>query len=420
MNKIIENIGWLLIGQIFRLSVGLVVLIWLARYLGPSQFGLYNYAVAFAAVFGALSSLGLDTILVRELVKHPEKTDVLLGSAIWLKLAGSLSCFFISMVIISFIRPHDALTLCLVGIVSAGFFFQSINVIDLYFQSKVQSKYTVIATNGAFLIISLIKLCLIWGRASLIAFAIAGLAETILCGAFLIIAFRSNNLLIRNWRFSCKTARTLLADSWPLVLSSVAIMIYMRIDQVMIGQMLGDKEVGIYAAAVRVCEAWYFIPAVIVSSVFPAIIDAKNKQNGLYRKKLKKLYTLVIWIGIAFALAITIVRSWLVTIVYGPAYEKAAEVLAVYVWNGILAGLSVAGGRWYIIENFTILAFKRNVYGAIINIILNIYFIKEFGIVGAAVATVLSYATASFVMDYFNPLTREQFYLKLKAVFFLP
>ena len=268
----LSNTGWLLADKILRMSVGLFVWVWIARSLGPEQFGLWNFVTAFTALFCAFATLGLDGIVVRELVKNPERQNDLLGSAFVLKFIGGVISLLIALLAISLVRSGETLTLWLVGLSAAGFIFQSVNVIDFYFQAKVQSRYTVYAASGAFVLMTLVKIFLLLTSAPLIAFAWAGLGEIALTAIFLLVAYRFNHHNMREWRYDGRVARELLRASWPLILSGLAIMIYMRIDQIMIGQMLGDKEVGLYSAAVRISEVWYFIPMAIVSSVFPAII----------------------------------------------------------------------------------------------------------------------------------------------------
>jgi PST family polysaccharide transporter len=402
--------------KILRMGVGLFVGVWIARYLGPEQFGLWNFALAFTALFAAFATLGLDAIVVRELVKNPERQNELLGSAFALKLIGGAITLLIALLAISLVRSGETLTLWLVGLSAAGFIFQSVNVIDFYFQAKVQSRYTVYAANGAFVLMTLVKIYLLLTSAPLIAFAWAGLGEIALTAIFLLAAYRFNHHNMREWRYDGRVARELLRDSWPLILSSIAIMIYMRIDQIMIGQMLGDKEVGLYSAAVRISEVWYFIPMAIVSSVFPAIIDAKKKCEALYYQRLQKLYNLLAILALAVAIPMTFLADWVMELLFGREYFLAGPVLSISIWCGLFASLSVASGKWFINEGYTKLALKRNLYGAVLNIVLNYYLIPIYGMLGAAFSTLLSFALAAYISDVFSKATRIVFYQKTKAI----
>ena len=413
---IIGNTGWLFADKILRMGVGLFVGVWIALYLGPEQFGLWNFAIAFAALFGAFATLGLDGIVVRELVKNPERQNELLGSAFALKLIGGAVTLLIALFAISLVRSGETLTLWLVGLSAAGFIFQSVNVIDFYFQAKVQSKYTIYAANAAFILMTLVKISLLLTSAPLIAFAWAGLGEIALTAIFLLVAYRFNHHNMREWRYDGRVARELLKASWPLILSGLAIMIYMRIDQIMIGQMLGDKEVGLYSAAVRISEVWYFIPMAIVSSVFPAIIEAKKKSETLYNQRLQKLYDLMVWLSIAVAVPMTFLSGWVVMLLFGQPYELAGTVLAIHVWAGLFVALGVARGKWLLVENLQKYSSWYVGAGAVINVPGNFLLIPIYGVEGAAIATLFSQAVVAVVAPIFFVKTRPSSIMLVRAM----
>ena len=419
LQAILANIGWLFADKILRMGVGLFVGVWIARYLGPEQFGLWSYATAFTTLFGAFATLGLDGIVVRELVKNPERQNELLGSAFALKLIGGAVTLLIALIAISLVRSGEALTLWLVGLSAAGFIFQSVNVVDFYFQAKVQSRYAVYAANGAFVLMTLVKISLLLTSAPLIAFAWAGLGEVALTAIFLLVAYRLNHHNMREWRYDGRVARELLRASWPLILSGLAIMIYMRIDQIMIGQMLGDKEVGLFSVAVKLSEVWYFIPMAIISSVFPAIIAAKQQDEAIYLQRLQKLYDLMVMLAVSVAIPLTFLSNWLIFIMFGETYLQAGTVLAVHIWGGVFIFLGVASGQWFLAENLQRFAFYRTLLGALLNICINYVLIPKYGIVGAGISTVVSQMVVSYFFDITNIKTRGQFWMKSKSFIFL-
>lgn len=289
LKKIAANIGWLSIDRIVRLGVGLIVGVWVARYLGPEQYGLFSYALAFAGLFGVLSTLGLDQIVVRDIVQNPANKDEIIGTAFVLRMAGGFLATGAALIIMFVMRPDDTLTLALVGIVAASMIFQSFDVIDFWFQAKVQSKYTVYAKNGAFLVMALVRVALILTHAPLIAFALAGLIEIILGSCGLIVFYQRRVAHLRDWRVSFAQAKELLHVSWPLILAGLAITVYMKIDQVMLGNMVGEAEVGIYTAAVRISEVWYFIPMIITSSIYPSLAKLFQESGERFYDKLKQV-----------------------------------------------------------------------------------------------------------------------------------
>jgi PST family polysaccharide transporter len=415
LQAVLGNSSWLFADKVIRMGVGLLVGVWIVRYLGPSQLGLLAYAGAFTGLFGAVAALGLDRMVVQEIVKRPDRQDEILGTAFALKVAGGLAGLAITVIAISFVRTGDTLMLWLVGICAAGFVFQSLNVIDFFFQAKVQAKYAVIAANAAFFVVTLAKIAFLILHAQLIAFAWAGLGEIVLTSIFLIVAYRVNGKRMNLWRYSGTMARTLLKYSWPLILSGVAIAIYMRIDQIMIGEMLGDKEVGLFSAAVRISEIWYFIPMAIVSSLVPMLMQSKIKSEELYYDRLQKLFTMLIWLGVVAAVVMTLAKDPIIGLLFGEAYADSAKVLAIHIWGGIFVALGVGSGIWFTIENLQTYSFYRTLSGCVANVLLNFLLIPKFGINGAAVATVIAQCFAAFLFDFSNPKTRPIFWMKVKA-----
>jgi len=413
-----KNTSWLFAEKILRMTVGLFVGIWVARYLGPEQFGLLSYAQSFVGLFTAFATLGLDGIVIRELVKDESRVNELLGTAFWLKVVGAFLVLGFLAIAVNF-TSNDTATNYLIFIIASATIFQSFNVIDMYFQAKVMSKYVVYANVISLFLSTLVKIALILNEAPLMAFAWVVLFDSFVLAMGFIYFYIKNNseLIIKNLTFKRETAASLLRDSWPLILSGIVISIYMKIDQVMIKEMLGSEAVGQYAAAVRLSEAWYFIPIVITSSLFPAIINAKKVSEELYYARLQKLYDLMVWMAIAIALPMTFLSDWVVELLYGGQYNEAGGVLMIHIWAGVFVFLLVSSGRWFIIENLTRLALLRNLIGAIINIILNYFFIKLFGIVGAAYSTLISYAFAAYFFDLISSKTRVQFFIKTKTIF---
>jgi len=190
----------------------------------------------------------------------------------------------------------------------------------------------------------------------------------------------------------------------------------MKIDQIMLGQMVGDEAVGIYSAAVRVSEVWYFIPTTIVASVFPAILEAKKRSEAQYYQRLQRLYDLMVWLSVSVALPMTLLSTPIVTLLFGEAFAASGPVLAIHIWAALFVFLGVASGKWFLAENRQLLSFQRTALGMIVNVILNFLLIPGFGVMGAAIATVISQATAAWFFDSVQLVTRRMFFMKLKAM----
>ena len=391
LKAVIGNSSWIFFDKIVRMGMGLVVGVWVARYLKPEGFGLLNYAIAFASLFGALATFGMDGIVVRELVKIPEHRDEVLGTAFALRLVSGALTFCIVLAAVSIMRRGELLAIFMVGLLAAQFIFQSLNVIDLYFQSRVESRFTVYATNSAFLAMALLKVVLILSKAPLLAFAWAALGEVALGCLLLLVMYRARRLTVGNWRFSTNLMRRILADSWPLVLSGISIMIAMRVDQVLIGQMLNDKQVGIYSAATRVSEIWYFIPVGIAGSAFPLLVAGKKQDEKLYYTRLQKLYNVLTMLSVSIALLMTFLSGPVVHLLYGSTYAASSGVLSILIWSGVPMSIGCAWSNWMLLENRTKMMFTFQVIGAMINLIMNLILIPRFGILGSAYATLISY-----------------------------
>jgi PST family polysaccharide transporter len=416
LQRVISNTGWLMADKVLRMGVGLFVSVWVARYLGPQQFGLLSYAAALAALFGVLAGLGLDGIVVRDLVQNPGDRDRLLGTAFMLKLVAGIGAFLLSLAAATLLRPDDALTLWLVGIIAAGSIFQAFDAIDFWFQSRVESRYVVYARNAAFLTAAVAKVCLILAEAPLIAFAAVALAEIALGAGGLVMAYRWQRLPLWSWRPTVRRAIQLIRESWPLVLSGLAIVVYMKIDQVMLGEMLGDKAVGLYAAATRVSEIWYFIPTAIISSVSPAIIQAKVNNPRLYEERIARLLRLMVLLALSIAVPVTFLADRLIETVFGSDFAGAGDVLAIHMWSAVFVFVGVAQGPWVLNEGLTRFQMRRTVLGVLINVGLNLVFIPAYGIVGAAIATLISQLVVVFISNLLSSKTRPMFFMTLRAL----
>jgi PST family polysaccharide transporter len=397
------------------MGVGLIVGVWVARYLGPEQFGAYNFAVAFVALFGALATLGLDGIVVRDIVREPSNKHEILSSAYVLKLCGGCIAFGIAWASIFIVRPEDSQAHWLVGIIASGMIFQSLDTIDLWFQSQVQSKYTVLAKNSAFVVLACVKVILILNRAPLTAFAWAALAEIILGGVGLLLFYLKQQTFSFLWHPNLNRTIKLLNNSWPLILSGMVIAIYMKIDQIMLGEMINNEAVGIYSAAVRVSEIWYVIPSVIVASIYPAIVKTKQTDTTLYLDRVQRLYTILIWLALLLAIPMTFLSTPILVYLFGVKYVAAGSILSVHIWTAIFTFYGIGKSVFIQCENMQIYSLICTASGAVVNIILNLLLIVKFGGIGAAVATLCAQIVSAIIIPSLYSRDRINVKLFLRA-----
>jgi len=415
LHKIIHNIGWLYFDKILKMGVGFFVTIWLARYLGPNQFGTLSFAHAFVGLFGVIAGLGLQSIVVRDIVSDPECQNETIGSAAAMMCVAGFITYGLLLTIIFLLRPEDSISKALVMVIGSIILFKSSDAVIYWFESQVQSRFTVWAQNSAFLIFAVVKLALILGDAPLIAFAWAVMGEALLGAIILFIILGTRGPRLRQLRISFVRVKALLNDSWPLLISSMAIMVYMRIDQIMLGEMIGDEAVGIFSVAVRISEIWYFIPTSILASLFPAIIEARSRDINMYYERLQHLSSLMVLVSISITVLIFFLASPTVSILFGKPYAEAAQVISIYIWSLVFVSLGVISSQWAIAEKRQMLSLQRTSLGLIVNIVLNYTLIPRFGVLGAAWSTFIAQFLVGFLFDLLQKETRHLFTIKIRS-----
>lgn len=384
------NMSWMFGGQMFSLLISFFIGAWIARYLGPENYGVLSYSIAFVGLFGFIASLGVDGILNRELVKTPEKRDELLGTTFRLKLIGGAIAFCLAIASVLIFKSEPRVKI-LVALFAFSFILQSINIVSTYFNAEVKSKNSVKAVFIATIITSILKIIIILLGKGVIWLVIVFVLDSLWQGIGLVKAYRRYGLKIGNWKFDKILAKVILKNSWPLMLASAAWFISLKIDQVMIGSMLGNYKVGIYAAAVKLVEVWYFVPGIICTALLPAIINAKITDEKLYKNRLKNFYILMTIIPLVMAVLVTLLAQPIIQVLFGNGYLESIIILRIYIWSSIGVFLGNATYQYLLSENFIKTVFWFNLLAMIVNIILNLILIPVYGITGSAWATLISY-----------------------------
>jgi PST family polysaccharide transporter len=294
------------------------------------------------------------------------------------------------------VNPDDPGIQILVAVLSLGMFFQTFDVIDFWFQSRVASRYSVIARLPSLLVFVGLRIFLILGALPLTLFAWAQTLETVSAAVGLLVVYRYLGWRVAEWRPVYDQALALIRECWPLIFASLSVMLYMKVDIVMLGKISGERSAGIYSAATRLSEGFYFIPMVIASSIAPMLLHARARSTRQYLQGLLKLYVLMVRISLAIAVPLAVVSPVLIELLFGSSFAESSAVLRVHIWAAVAVFLGVASSQYLTNEGLQKLSLYRTMVGLVINIVLNLILIPSCGAVGAAIATLVSYFFATF------------------------
>lgn len=391
VTKIVHNASWLVGDKVFTMVIGVFVTALVARYLGPENYGMYNYALAFVTLFTALSTLGLETLTVKSIVQKEEEEGAILFTSLVLRIMGGIILTLLTSVIIQFVAPNEPLVHLLVMIMSLTMTIKSLEVIEYWIQAYQRSKISSLIRMCAYVFSALLKVAFVVLEGSLVHLAFIYLSDALIVGIALVIAYFKNRPLYTRWKFKFQFAKNILSQSWYLILSGLMVTLYMQIDKVMLGSLLTNKEeLGIYSAASQIASIWYFLPLAIITSFKPVIMKKKLETNEKYMNALQALYSIVAWIGIVFGVLIILFSQPIVSILYGNEYNGAANIIAISVWAGTFATLGSARSVWLLTENLQKYTLVYTFAGLIVNVGLNYFMIPIFGGVGAAIATLIA------------------------------
>lgn len=407
-----SNLAWLLGDKVLRLLVGIFVSAWVARYLGPEQYGTLAYAIAFIAIFQALALLGLDNLVVRDAASLPESANKLIGTAACMRVVSATASYVLLLTVAYFSNQENSTRFLVIGIVGLSIFLQVSDVIDLWFQSQVQSRRTVVAKAISYLSAAAVKIILIVFGAGLSAFAGAVVVESALSAFALCIAYKSFKTN-KTWCWDRETAVQLIRQSWPLLLSSLSIIIYMRISTIYLGT-LGSKEVGIYTIGTALSELCYFFPMVIGSSLAPFFSKMRLRGEIEYNLFLKKIFRVMWLVSLIIAGLNSLLAHYSITLIYGTQYVPAVSILQIHSFTFIPVCIGVLQNIWLVNAGRSKLALYQAGVGAVCAIIFNVILIDTFGIKGAAFATLFTQFIQAFLVNMV--LAPQLFKLQLESL----
>jgi O-antigen/teichoic acid export membrane protein len=376
--------------KIASMVVAFFATAYIARNLGPNNYGQLSYALSFIALFSFLSTLGVDQIVYRDVMLHPEKKNTYIGSALVIRIIASTVAGILAFGTALLFSTEDV-SLFLIGILSLTFVAGSFSLLSTEFQVEAKSKYPSIFSVFVVIVLNLAKIAVIFFNKGVIYLAAVTLLEPILYSCVYLYLRTKLYGHVTNLRFDKQIALKIIKDSYPLIFASAFFMVYARIDQVMIKHMLNAEFVGLYDAAVRMSEISYFIPNIIVVALFPAIVNAKKTSNDLYFTRIKKLLLSLILISTLIAVATTVISKYLTLIIFGAGFLASIPVLQIYVWSNIGTAINVLVQQVLVAENLTKIVSVTIFCGMVVNIVLNIFLIPRLGMQGAALASLIAY-----------------------------
>ena len=414
--KYFRNTSWLFVDRVVRLVAVLATSIFVTRYLGPALFGQLNYASAFVGIFFALTSMGLDDIVARDLVRDPNKRDRILGTAALIKFGGSILLFVI-VIGLAFAKHMDRLTIIMIALIAAAEFLKPFTVIEPYFNSQVKGRITAQVNIAQALVSAGFKLLLVFIGAPLVWFAWAYMVEMVVLSAGFLLAYRNNGAHWRAWKFDGAIARELLTQAWPLVIYGLALYVQAKVDQVMIGDFLrgrlgelgANAEVGQYSAALKMIESLGFLPSIVVASLAPAITRARLENHQLYVDRIVNQYRLMFALFLVTAIPLYILAEPFIVLIFGIEYQPAGHLLALFAIRLFFTNMGVAKMSFITNESLFRYALITSVVGAACNIFLNWLLIPQYMSVGAIWAMIISFFVSNFLLDLFFKETRPNF-----------
>jgi O-antigen/teichoic acid export membrane protein len=382
--------------------------------LGPERFGQLNYGIAMAALVGVVAALGLDSVVQRDLVRMPSQRDELLGTCFALKvLAGLLGYTLLVIIVRATVQEPTTRAVCYIiglGLLANGSF-----AVDNWFQSQNQAKFSAYVQGLSFFAAGTTRIALLYLSAGLLAFAWGYCLEPLLIGALFLIFFQAVAGSLVDLKFSRSLAHKWLVESWPLLLAGLAIIVYTRIDQVMLAQLAGDRALGVYSAAVRISEIGYFIPPILGAGFLPSIVRTREADIAKYDARRQYYFDLSVVVAVAIALPTTLLAGPIIHLLYGSAYAEAVPILCALAWATLFAFIGGARQQYLITEGHMKFSFAAALAAAILNVVLNIFLIPRYQGFGAAIATLVSYGLSAVFSSFFYRPTRAMGWEQLKS-----
>lgn len=394
--KVVKNASWLIVCRVVQSIVALLIGMLTARYLGPSNYGVLNYASSVVAFAAPLAELGIRNILVQEIVSHPEREGKTLGTSLVMCMTSSLMCMAGCVAFVFIANPDEPETLVVCGLYSFSLIFQMTETIQYWYQAKLLSKYTAVSSLIAYAIVSLYKVILLVTGKSIYWFAVSHAFDYLLISGALFFMYRKNGG--QKLSFSWSLGKELFSRSKYYIVSSMMVTIFAQTDKIMIKNMVGNAENGYYSTAVTCAGMTGFVFVAIIDSLRPIIFEAKNKNQADFEKNMSLLYSIIIYLGLAQSIGMTILARPIISILFGQAYLPAISVLQIIVWYTAFSYMGTVRNVWILAERKQKYLWIINLSGAVMNVALNLVLIPILRENGAAIASVFTQFFTNFIL----------------------
>ena len=412
--KILSNTVWIVGCRIVQSLLALVINMISARYLGPSNYGLLNYVSSIVAFVVPLAQLGLRNVLVEEIVSHPEREGETLGTTLVMSAVASLFCLAGCMAFVLAVNADERDTLIVLALYGISLVFQMTEMIQYWYQAKLLSKYTAITSLFAYVIVTIYKIVLLVCGKNIYWFAVSNALDYCLISIILLILY--NKLGRQRLSFSLYLGKKMFSRSKYYIVAGMMVTIFSQTDKIMIKNMLGNAENGYYSIAISCAGFSGFVFMAIIDSFRPVILASRKESMQTFERNLSLLYCIIIYLGFAQSVFITIFAKLIVNIFYGSAYLPAAIVLQIIVWYTAFSYMGVIRNIWILAESKQKCLWKINLFGALLNVIGNLILIPIMGVAGAAISSVATQFFANFVLSFIMKPIRKNGILMLESL----
>ena len=407
--KYITNTGWLFVGQILKMILAFVASAAIARHMGPEEFGLYNYVIAAISLIIPFANLGIQNVAKRDMISHPENKNAILGTCFTLNTISGTLLYCILLIYVLFISNNPTGGVALYIYLGSGLALIGFDHIDSWFQAQTRAKLSVKASLAVILLSTALKFIAIYQDRGIITFAAITCVELLVLTGIRIWIYLQEYGSIFHWNFNSKIAQSLIKECWPIFLTGIAVTIDVRIDQVMLGNMLDNSALGIYSAATKISGMWYFIPMLLCSSLYPAIVNARKADHKLYLYRLTKLGGFLAMISYLIIIFTCLFSDQIIKTIYGDAYSESSNILVIHTLTIAPIFIGAVIIQYINTEkkhNFMLLV---SCIGAFTNFIFNVLLIPKFGAIGAAYANLISKGPLFYILLATIPSMREAF-----------